>query len=288
MGRLPRISIVTPCFNQGHFLETTIKSVLSQEYENLEYIVIDGGSTDGSVDIIKRYADRLAYWVSEPDGGQAEAIIKGFQHSSGEIMGWLNSDDLLLSDCLTAVARTFIGLPTTQMMYGNILIIDEYGHVVKEARQFQVGFHELYYGGHIINQEATFWTRGLYDRAGGLNRNLSYAMDYDLWVRMAEISHPLHVSRYLAAFRRHPSQKTTHMELYRMEMQAIQDRTRSARGENPFAFAVKSGLCQTRLILRRCAVKLLRTRRYPAKNHRAAYFGFAAVKSVGRKSKRYG
>jgi glycosyltransferase involved in cell wall biosynthesis len=112
MAGLPRISIVTPSFNQGRFFAATIESVLSQEYENLEYIVIDGGSTDGSIDIIQRYAHRLAYRVSEPDRGQADAIIRGFQlFSSGEIMGWLNSDDLLLPHCLATVARSFIGFP---------------------------------------------------------------------------------------------------------------------------------------------------------------------------------
>lgn len=260
MATLPRITIVTPSFNQGRFLAATIESVLSQGYQNLEYIVIDGGSTDGSVDIIKQYIDRLAYWVSEPDNGQADAIIKGFQRSSGQIMGWLNSDDLLLPDCLTTVARTFIESPNTQMMYGNILIIDEYGHVLKYSRQFQVGFHELYYGSHIINQEATFWTRGLYAKAGGLNGNLSYAMDYDLWVRMAAISRPVHIPRHLAAFRRHAAQKTAYMDRYRREMRAIQERYRAATGENFLTFAARSRLCRTRLMIRQ---RLLKWRRTP-------------------------
>jgi glycosyltransferase involved in cell wall biosynthesis len=274
MAGLPRISIVTPSFNQGRFLAAAIESVLSQAYENLEYIVIDGGSADGSVDIIKRYAHRLAYWVSEPDRGQTDAIIKGFQFSSGEIMGWLNSDDLLLPHCLATVARSFIGSPTTQMIYGNIVVINEHGHALGESRQIQVGFHDLYYGGHIINQEATFWTRGLYEKAGGLNRNLSYAMDYDLWVRMAEISRPLHVSSYLAAFRRHPLQKTKRMEPYRMELQAIQERVRAARGENLLTFAVKSLLWRVRLALCRRAMRFLHLC-HGAKNQRGPSLGLS-------------
>lgn len=272
MAGLPRISIVTPSFNQGRFLAATIESVLSQEYENLEYIVIDGGSTDGSVDIIKRYADRLTYWVSEPDGGQADAIIKGFQRSSGEIMGWLNSDDLLLPHCLATVARSFIGSPTTQMIYGNIVVVNEHGHALQESRQFQVEFHDLYYGGHIINQEATFWTRGLYEKAGGLNRDLFYAMDYDLWVRMAEISCPLHIPFLLAAFRRHPSQKTKHMEPYLMQLRAIQERVCAARGETPLSFAIKSRLWRARLTLRRYAMRFSRLR-HDAENQRDLSLG---------------
>ena len=121
----PRISIVTPSFNQGRFLERTILSVLNQNYPNLEYIVMDGGSTDESVEIIKKYENYLAYWISEKDNGQSDAIKKGFQKSTGEILAWLNSDDIYLSGALRGVAGFFRDGKGTEVVYGNRYIIDE-------------------------------------------------------------------------------------------------------------------------------------------------------------------
>ena len=121
---LPKISIITPSFNQAHFLERTMLSVLSQNYPNLEYIIIDGGSTDGSVEIIKKYEDRLAHWVSEKDRGQSHALNKGFARATGDIIGWLNSDDLYCNDALMRVAKACLACPEDEAWYGGIYIAD--------------------------------------------------------------------------------------------------------------------------------------------------------------------
>lgn len=256
MPELPRITIVTPSFNQGRFLTRTIESVLSQRYENLEYLVIDGGSTDGSIDIIRRYQDRLCYWVSERDEGQADAIAKGFARSTGQIMGWLNSDDLFLPGALATVAQTFSRSRDIQMTYGNIVVINEWNQMQYICIQTPARFETLFYGGQIINQEAVFWTRDLYNRVGGLNRQLQYALDYDLWIRMSRVTMPYHIPVILAAFRQHPSQKTHHLDRYQHEMRLVQRQLRTNLGETAASFAVKSGRWRTQIALHRTARKL--------------------------------
>lgn len=268
MPELPRITIVTPSFDQGRFLEKTIQSILSQQYENLEYLVIDGGSTDGSVDIIRRYQDRLHYWVSEPDSGQADAIAKGFARSTGEIMGWLNSDDLLLPGALATVAQTFSRSRDIQMTYGNIVVINEWNHMQHVCIQTPARFETLFYGGQIINQEAVFWTRNLYNRVGGLNRQLQYALDYDLWVRMSRVTMPHYIPVILAAFRQHPAQKSHRIDRYIDEMRLVQRQLRTNLGESAASFAVKSLWWRTRIGLRRTSLMLKRWYRTPQNNTR--------------------
>lgn len=258
MIRSPRITIITPSFNQGRFLDRTIESVLSQGYENLEYLVIDGGSTDGSIDIIKRYHNRLHDWVSEPDGGQADAIAKGFARSTGEIMGWLNSDDLLLPGALATVAQTFSRSRDIQMTYGDIVVVNEWNQMQRICTQTPARFETLFYGGQIINQEAVFWTRDLFNRAGGLNRQLQYALDYDLWTRMSRLTAPHYIPRILAAFRQHPAQKTRHMDRYQHEKRLVQDQLRIRLGESAVSFAVKSRWWRTRVGLHQTLLKLKR------------------------------
>lgn len=258
MPELPQITIVTPSFNQGRLLTRTIESVLSQRYEHLEYLIIDGGSTDGSIEIIKRYQDRLHYWVSEPDGGQADAIAKGFARSTGEIMGWLNSDDLLLPGALATVAQTFSRSRDIQMTYGNIVVINEWNQMQHICIQTPACFETLFYGGQIINQEAVFWTRDLFNRAGGLNRQLQYALDYDLWTRMSRLTAPHYIPRILAAFRQHPSQKTRHMDRYEYEKRLVQHQLRTRLGESAASFAVKSRWWRTCVGLHRTSLKLKR------------------------------
>jgi hypothetical protein len=255
MSELPRITIVTPSFNQGRFLTRTIESVLSQRYENLEYLIIDGGSTDGSLEIIKRYQDRLHCWVSEPDGGQADAIAKGFARSTGEIMGWLNADDLLLPGALATVAQTFSRSRDIQMTYGGTVVINEWDQMQGIRMQAPARFETLYYGGQIINQEAVFWARTLYNRVGGLNSQLQYALDYDLWIRMSRLTMPHHVPVILAAFRQHPSQKSRRMDRYNHEKRLIQHQLRTSLGEAAASFAVKSGRWRTQLALQRTTRK---------------------------------
>jgi glycosyltransferase involved in cell wall biosynthesis len=180
-----KISIVTPNYNLGEYLEQTIESILSQEYPNLEYIIVDGGSTDNSVDIIKKYEKHLTWWVSEPDNGMYNAINKGFSRSTGEIMGWLNSDDCLYPKALSTINKLFSELPSVKWLTGAGSIIDEEGLVVKvDAAQKWSKY--LYYLGKygFIQQESTFWRKSLWEQAGReMNVDLKLAGDMELWSR---------------------------------------------------------------------------------------------------------
>lgn len=185
MGK-PLVSVITPSFNQGLFLEETIESVLAQTYRPIEYIVIDGGSTDGSIDIIRKYDSRLAYWVSEPDRGQSHGINKGLRRSTGAIIGWLNSDDTLMPD---AVARVVDAMQDTPMViHGSVRLVDADSNIIarpKLSKRNQEFGLQTIVGEGLVNQPGTFWNRAVMDRTGYLNENLDYIMDYELWVRMA-------------------------------------------------------------------------------------------------------
>jgi len=204
----PKISIVTPSYNQSKFLERTILSVIKQNYPNLEYIIIDGGSTDGSVEIIRKYEHYLAYWVSEPDQGQADAIRKGFEKSSGEIMAWLNSDDLYLPMALWKVAKLFRQNPEADLVYGNIYLIDEDDHKIGELRFTKFDFKTLIFEGGNLHQTGAFWRRRIYERVGGINPYYKFCMDFDFFCRVAEIGRLVHLRDYLACFRVHKSAKS--------------------------------------------------------------------------------
>jgi len=222
---LPRITIVTPSYNQGRYLEQTILSVLSQRYPNLEYLVMDGGSTDNSVEIIRRYADRLAYWQSKPDGGQASAIAKGFEMASGTILGWLNSDDLLLPGCLLTVANMFPQDGKTVALAGRCIIIGSSGEPLKVNLPIQRTWAKMLFYGHGLPQMATFWTRNAYELAGGLDISLRFCFDADLFVKLRRIGKIAVSTDYLSAFRLHPNSKTSTMQdIHQMEMQLIRER----------------------------------------------------------------
>jgi len=221
MSELPLISLVTPSFNQAQFLEQTLLSVLKQDYPRLEYIVIDGNSIDGSIDIIRHYSSQLKYWVSEPDQGQAAAINKGFLHSTGEILGWLNSDDILFPGALDLVSRIFVRYPQIAWLTGLGTIIDSSNHLIRTsppAGKFPWFVKRGWYHGRLlgfIRQESTFWRRGLWLQAGGyLNEELRYGIDFDLWRRFATHADLVTVHARIAAFRQHPEQKTAVLEHY--------------------------------------------------------------------------
>lgn len=207
--RQPRISVVTPSYNQARFLEATMESIHSQGYPNLEHIVIDGGSTDGSVEIIERYADRLAHWVSEPDNGQTDAIAKGFAMTTGEILCWLNSDDLWEPWTLAEVAGYFTEHPDVEFVYGDSIWIDDEDRVIKPKREHGFSRFVFNYAFNFLPQPSTFWRRGLYERVGGIDPSFNNAMDADLWARFAEVTEPRHVRRTWSRMRFYAEQKNT-------------------------------------------------------------------------------
>ena len=209
MKNFPKISIVTPSYNQAGFLERTILSVLNQNYPNLEYIVIDGGSTDGSVEIIKKYEKYLAYWVSEKDKGQSDAINKGFQKSTGEILAWLNSDDTYLSGTLFKVVKAFQENPNADLIFGNIYHVDEKDQRIGELRFTKFDFPTLIYESGNLHQTGAFWTREIYDKVGGINPKYRFCMDFDFFCRIAEKGNLVFIKDHLANFRIHKDTKSS-------------------------------------------------------------------------------
>ena len=205
-----KFSLVTPVFNQAAFIATSIESVLAQEYPSVEYIVMDGASTDGTAEIVASYANRLAYVQSAKDRGQADAINQGFAHTSGEILGWLNGDDILLPGALAAIAGFLDAHPDVDVVYGDRIIIDENG--------LEIGRWMLPpYSGKLLSwidyvpQETLFWRRSVWERIGGkLDANFQFAMDWDLLIRFRDCGARIaHMPRFIGAFRVHPAQKTS-------------------------------------------------------------------------------
>jgi len=222
MNNGPKFSIVTPSYNQGHFIEATILSVLNQSYANLEYIVMDGGSTDGSVEIIKAYESELAYWQSGSDGGQAEAIHNGFTRCTGDIFGWLNSDDILLPGAVEKAARYFSDHPNCKVVIGNSKRIDSNGREIDRIWPLALDYRRILYWATKFDQPASFWTRDIYFSAGGLNTKYQFCFDYDLFLRMSRYARIDICNAYLAALRIHDSTKTANLQhVMRREMAEI-------------------------------------------------------------------
>jgi glycosyltransferase involved in cell wall biosynthesis len=214
LSRNPRVSIVTPSYNQGQFLEQTIQSVLTQDYPDLEYLVIDGGSTDRSVEIIQAHADRLAGWVSEKDLGQTDAINKGFGLASGEIFAWLNSDDTYQPGAVGEAVDYLRRHPEVGMVYGAAYYIDEDGRPVARYPAAPTDLAGLRRGRNTISQQAMFFRARLWRMAGPLDPTFYYAMDYDLWVRIAGLTPIAFHPRWWANFRLQSGSKSL-KEAYR-------------------------------------------------------------------------
>lgn len=215
----PRISIITPSFNQAAFIEQTISSVVRQGYSNLEYIVIDGGSTDGSVDIIRKFASSLAYWVSEKDRGQAHAINKGLERATGEIIAYLNSDDCYLDGTLARVAKAFSKHPEVDLLHGRCRIIDEQGAKIGERIGCITRYEEIldlwdvWWKDRNFVQPEVFWTKRIGDTIGRFREDLFWVMDYDYWLRILKAGGRVgFVNAELAAFRVQPNQKSKQPE----------------------------------------------------------------------------
>jgi len=205
---LPKISLVTCSYQQGKFLDATLRSVLDQQYPNLEYIVIDGGSRDESVSVIEQHSPHLAHWVSEKDRGQTHALQKGFERATGEILGWLCSDDLLLPGALDTVGRFFEDNPTIDFVYGDALWIDAQGQYIRPKKEMTWNKFVFLFDFNFIAQPSCFWRRSLHEKAGGLQEKWNLNMDSDLWLRFAQHSRPAYLPGYLSGVRDYPEQKT--------------------------------------------------------------------------------
>ncbi len=202
----PLVSIVTPSYNQSQFLEDTIHSVLAQDYPNLEYLIVDGGSTDGSVEIIKKYAKDLAWWVSEPDRGQADAINKGLKRAQGEIVAWLNSDDIYFPDAISRAAKALQDHPEAGMVFGDAISIDAQGVPFHKQTFGDWGLDELMCY-NIICQPAVFMRREPLRRVGFLDADYHFLLDHHLWLRIGEIAAIKYVPEVWAGARHHRAAK---------------------------------------------------------------------------------
>jgi GT2 family glycosyltransferase len=200
------VSIVTPSYNQALYLEQTIQSVLEQDYPRIEYIVVDGASADNSFEIIKKYNDRLAYWISEKDSGQAEAINKGFARAKGEILAWLNSDDYYLPDTTSAVTKCFDENPEVVMLYGDMLAVNGEGQTINVLKYRQLSLQDLLCF-QIVGQPSVFFRRSALEKTGLLDTSFHFMLDHHLWIRLAQQGRILHVSQVWSAARYHPQAK---------------------------------------------------------------------------------
>ncbi|HEX4792745.1 MAG TPA: glycosyltransferase family 2 protein [Humisphaera sp.] len=220
---LPRITVVTPSYNQGHFLDQTIRSVLDQNYPNLEYIVCDGGSKDDSVEIIKKYQDRLAWWVSERDKGQTDAINKGFRRATGELHCYINSDDLLDPGSLMAAAQAFSA--GHQWITGWVRFIEPDGG---EWPQLPMAHHSNidWFMTNPICQQATYWNARYTREFGGFREDMHFAFDYEFWMRLLFEGklRPLMLRRCMGAYRLHDASKTmSQYESFRKEFKIVRE-----------------------------------------------------------------
>ncbi len=205
----PRISIVTPSYNQGQFLEETIRSVLMQGYPNLEYIIIDGGSTDNSLKIIRKYKPWLSYWVSEPDRGQSHAINKGFERCTGEIFAWINSDDVYTPNTLRTCALSFCKDQNIKIIFGDIRMIDTFGKEIMTWSPPEYSFESTIINNNIP-QPTVFMHRKVFESMGLLDERLHFALDRDYWSRIAWAGYQFtYINAVLANFRIHNLSKTT-------------------------------------------------------------------------------
>ncbi len=204
----PLVSIVTPSFNQARFLERTIQSVLSQNYPHLEYIIMDGGSDDGSFEIIQKYAERLSFWESKKDKGQTAAINKGFAKANGQIYAWLNSDDTYNPGAVQEVVDYLDSNPDVGMVYGDCNFIDAQDNIIGKFNAQQTDYQRLRRGFVHIPQQSAFWRSNLHKQVGPLDKSIYFAMDYDLWLRLAKISKIKYIPQLWGNFRLHDDAKT--------------------------------------------------------------------------------
>lgn len=219
-GSYPKISIITPSFNQAEFLERTILSVLNQNYPDLEYIIIDGGSNDGSVEIIRKYEAWLSYWVSEKDAGQSDALNKGFARATGDIVGWQNADDIYLPGAFYEAAQVFVEPPDVDVVFANRLDMDKEDNVISESRFTPFSIISYCYEGMPLSNQSAFWRRELFSSIGMIDVDLDVAMDYEFFLRAGlRGARFRHVRRYWGAIRRHEASKQNRLWAARMKLE---------------------------------------------------------------------
>lgn len=205
---MPLITVITVAFNAGKHIEKTIQSVVHQDYGNAEYIVIDGGSTDNTQDLIRKHEDRIDCWISEPDDGISDAMNKGLKRSNGDLIAFLHADDFFTSpSVLSCVGSEYLRHPDVLWMTGGINIVDGNGKILEEIRPRKYSYRRLIRG-NILLHPATFVTRKAFDKVGGFNTDYRYAMDYDLWLRLGGVADPLVLDRQVACFRAHPESRS--------------------------------------------------------------------------------
>jgi glycosyltransferase involved in cell wall biosynthesis len=216
MSILPKISIVIPSYNQGNFIERTIQSIISQNYPNIEIILMDGGSTDNTMSIIESHRHHFAHIESRPDGGQSAAIANGFSLATGEFISWLNSDDTYSPGSLMAIGKALAERPHCDFIYGHTHLIDENDEIIAYKRSAPALLGVMKYAFLTVPQMSAFWRKTLYETVGGIDRSLRFCMDYDLFVRLASVTQPVLVNADIGNFRLHGSSKTRTMEHVRI------------------------------------------------------------------------
>lgn len=207
-----KISIITPSFNQGDFLEDTILSVLNQDYKNIEYIIIDGGSTDNSIDILKKYSDRLDYWISEPDNGQSDAINKGFKMATGDYVGWINSDDFYTDG---AISKLVANIDEKSVLYYGILgyCNEDGSHRILETVDENIDMASILHGKSCTNQPGSFYKREDLEQVGYLDSDLNFVMDTDLWLKLLSRGEAKFIPYIMAYLRAHNQSKSCNKKI---------------------------------------------------------------------------
>jgi glycosyltransferase involved in cell wall biosynthesis len=234
MTALPKLSVVVPSFNQGQFIERTIKSIVDQGYPNLELILMDGGSTDDTMAIVERYRDHFTHFQSGKDGGQTAAIADGFDRATGDYISWLNSDDTYSPGALMALGNALAARPAIDFIYGDTHLIDAADQVVAYKRSARALLGVMKYAFLTVPQMSAFWRRSLYHQVGGLDRSLRFCMDYDLFVRLASASRPVRIRADIGNFRLHGDSKTSTLEDVRQaEDRLVHNRYCSIKPSSP-------------------------------------------------------
>ena len=229
---MKNVSILTPSFNSGRFLEQTIKSVQIQDYQRIEHIVIDGGSVDETQDILKRYSNAIT-WISEPDNGQSDALCKGFDISKGEIIGWINADDIYTPGTISRATRFFDEYPQVDVVYSGCFLIDEVGRVIQTWQTHDFSLKDLLFGDYFIHQPTIFLRRQVIEKAGFVNASLHYVMDYELWLRLGRNFRFGVVPGVGAGFRIHTKSKTLSQAIkFNAERLVVLDHFFSSTDEN--------------------------------------------------------